>query len=303
MPDLSDRRRRMSFATALLVLERMGIDLHEISILAVGTNRNYRGEVLAQSPGAGVEITRDTTISLEIGFSSAVDSMPYQFFAGLSEATKVSSKWEDRARRFMAPFDAMVARYRALALGERLRFSLATADTDRLRSFLKLFDLDMPRQSRDTRELWLWAALLPSFHNWGGNARQVGQVLTLLLGKRCSIEENVPVRYKTPSNLQSRLGSTRHTLGRQMILGTGFVDCDYTYRVHVHGVASDQVRDWMPDGKERRRLDWLLEKCMPGHLDYLVAVHAGTDRHRLGDDAMNYRLGYNTRLRSETAGV
>lgn len=303
MPRLCDRRRHLSFVTALLVLDRMGIDLHQVSILAIGTHRNYRGEVFAQSPEPGVEITRDTSISLEVGFSSAVDTMPYQFFAGLSEATKVSSGWDDKARRFMAPFDAMMIRYRALALGERLRFSLGTADTSRLRKFLKLFDLEMPEQRSDPRELSLWATLLPSFHRWGGNAEQVGHVLSLLLGRRCSIEENVPVRYDTPPSIQSRLGRKRHSLGRDTVLGGGFVDCDYAYRVHVHGVPAGQVRDWMPAGTQRRHLDWLLERCMPGHLDYLISIHVPPDGHVLGDSEASFRLGYSTYLPSEHSNV
>lgn len=296
MPHLCDRQQRLSFVTALLVLDRLGVDLQQVSILAVGTHRNYRGEVMAQSPDPGVQITPDTTVSLEVGFTSAVDTLPHQFFAGLGDAARTSSGWEPRARRFMAPFDATVIRYQALALGERLRFSLGTADTDRLKKFLELFALDMPQRQPDPRRLGIWAALLPSFHRWSGNAEQVGYVLTLLLGRRCSIEENVAVRYDTPAGIQSRLGQRNHGLGRQMILGRGFVDCDHTYRVHVHGVASDQIRDWMPGGQVRRRLDWLLQTCMPGHLDYRIAIHARSGKRRLGDSTGHFRLGYNTYL-------
>ncbi len=303
MPHLCDRHKRLSFVTSLLALDRLGVDLHQVSLLAVGTHRNYRGEVVAQSPDPGTPITPDTVVSLEVGFSSAVDTLPCQFFAGLGDAAKSSSGWELRARHFMAPFDATVVRYQALALGERLRFSLGTTDTVRLREFLSLFALDMPRRHADPRQLGLWAALLPSFHNWAGNAEQVGHVLTLLLGRRCSVEENIPVRYDIPSDIQSRLGQKRHRLGRQIVLGDGFIDCDQTYRVHVHGVASDRIRDWMPGGPMHRHLEWLLQTCMPGQLDYRISVHARRGRRKLGDSTEHFRLGYNTYLPRERTYV
>ena len=69
----------------------------QIDILAVGEYQNYRGEILRQEPEAGEDVRYDTRIKLEVGFYSAVDQMPYQFFYGMHGITESTGEWEDKA--------------------------------------------------------------------------------------------------------------------------------------------------------------------------------------------------------------
>ena len=103
MPDLVSRRARMHYVTALNELARLGVEMTRVELIAIGEHRNYRGEVHEQSPSAGTELRMDTRVRLHVGFPSAVDLLPHQFFIGFETRADVGHEWEERARRMMAP--------------------------------------------------------------------------------------------------------------------------------------------------------------------------------------------------------
>ena len=90
MPNFSSRKFRSGYSVALNILSRLGVPHEQIDILAVGEYQNYRGEILRQEPEAGEDVRHDTRIVLDVGFYSAVDQMPYQFFSGLSGITETT---------------------------------------------------------------------------------------------------------------------------------------------------------------------------------------------------------------------
>jgi len=123
MPNLTSRRAPAHISAAIIALLRLGVDINNVDILAVGEYENYRGEVRSQHPEPGTELQMDTRISLEVGCLSAVDQMPYQFFYGLGSAAGAGRAWEAAARRLMAPFDAALVRSQGLARYHTLKLT------------------------------------------------------------------------------------------------------------------------------------------------------------------------------------
>ncbi len=99
MPYFCNRRFPFHYTTALCVLMKMGLDITQVDILAIGEFENYKGEVLEQEPAPGRVITAETTVRLKVGYPSAVDFMPYQFFYGLTGSGARSSDWERSGAR------------------------------------------------------------------------------------------------------------------------------------------------------------------------------------------------------------
>ncbi|MFH1686358.1 MAG: type VI secretion system baseplate subunit TssG [bacterium] len=296
MPDLCSRRRPYNYITALLLLHRMGVDLRRVELYAAGTHRNYRGEVHEQIPRPGAVLNDRTKIRLHIGMASAVDHLPYQFFYGLAGGTARRSGWEEAARSLMAPFDGSVARYRAITVGDKLRYLPGLTDTDHFERFLDMFRFRPQGSANKARELFLWSLLMPSFHKWAGNAEAVAGVLSLVYGFRFRIVENVPGRFDIPSHLQARLGKRNHGLGSSFALGNQFCECDSKYQVHIHGVSPDQAAELQPQGDLYRRILQTINYCMPGHLECQIVVHVSSPALRLGRSYNESRLGYATYL-------
>jgi len=266
MPNLVNRRAPVHYVTALNTLMRLGVDITKVDILAVGEYENYHGEIQSQTPAPGTELGRDTRIALSVGYPSAVDQMPYQFFYGLGGVSGDRSGWEERARSMMAPFDAVVIRYTG--------------------------GIDLSQ-----RDLLLLAAVLPSFNEWSGNPRLVAEVLELFLGYRFEIVESIPWRYEIPENLQYHLGAGGR-LGRESVLGRDFVNCDSAYQVVIHRVDPADVTGLLPGMQKRRILDWLLRFAMPGDLTYDVKMKLSEMRNPLGSGHRPSRLGYTTYVRT-----
>ncbi len=296
MPDLSSRRRPYHYVTALNLLKRLGVDLHSVSILAQGSHKNYQGEVRSQSPAAGQPLTSGTPIELQVGYNSAVDFMPYQFFYGLAGITSRSDGWDQEARHLMSPFDGSVVRYNALTAGEALKFSLSQNDRDHLIRLLGLFGFVLPGEQPDLKELRLWSSLMPTFHHWAGNAECVAWVLTAIFGHRFKIVENVPSTTSIPAPLQSRLGQKSSALGVSTVLGSSFQECDSAYEVHVSEISASQAGDWLPGKTLRSKLAWILKTVMPNNLDYRLSLHVDSHGLRLGSSSDRSRLGYTTHV-------
>jgi type VI secretion system (T6SS) VasB/ImpH family protein len=294
MPDFCSRRFPFHYVTALNVLMKMGINLSSINLLAVSEFENYKGEIHQQSPKPGEQITADTQISLHVGCLSAADHVPYQFFYGVEGGRDRSSEWEDRARETMAPFDSAVIRYRALAGYEMHKFNLGVLDRDYLISYLDLFDFAPGEDAPDISDLLFWVAALPAFHRWAGNAEAVAAVLHSLIGYPVEIVESVSCRFDIPEAMQSHLGTESGRLGQALLLGNSFTECDSGYRVNIREVAPDDIANFLPHGAKRRKLDWLLNICMPGNLEAVISIEAAAAPTVLGSEAQKGYLGYST---------
>jgi len=206
MPDLCNRSYPFHYATALNLLEKMGVDIGRINILAVGEYENYKGEILGQKPAPGMPLKSDVSIELKVGYPSAVDQLPFQFFYGLGGKAHRSADWEWQSRRFMAPYDAAVIRHKAAARYQSLRFSFGITDKDHLTRYLDLFDFALGHDFQDLGDVVFWTGIMPSFHDWSGNAAGVAKVLQFLFGYRFRIIESAESRYEIPDDIRKALG-------------------------------------------------------------------------------------------------
>jgi len=296
MPNLCHRLYPFHYTTALNLLAKLGVDINRIELLAVGEYENFKGEIMTQIPAPGTPLTASTRVVLEVGFSSAVDIMPYQFFYGLYGRVARGKDWELNARHLMAPFDAAVIRRNAVTRLEALRFAFNVVDEDHLDRFLSLFDFHIDRGARTVNEALAWGALLPVFHMWAGNPDRVAQVLGLLFGYTFRIVENAPAEFPIPDGIRYRLGMKSGRLGRETIIGRTFTESDSTYEVIVSGLPRDAMTAWLPGGTSRKKLDWVLRVCMPGNLGYRLRFEVGDRAAVLGGKKKGSYLGYSAHL-------
>jgi len=291
MPDFTRRLPRVHFTTALNILQTMGVDLNRINILADGEYENYRGFIHEQKPEPGSMLNPNTEITLHIGHVSAVDIMPFQFFYGLQNRSGGGTKWEDNARFFMAPFDSEVITHDAISQFEILKSICNSIDRQRLQKFLDLFAFSDDDGHVDFDEAVIWSLILPGFNQWAGNAESVEKILTCLVGYPVSVTENVAGEFEIVAEAQYRLGDGQAGLGTHTLLGSTFSDYDSTYLVNIANVSRRDIRKFLPGGKLRRKMEWLLKECMPNNIDYRIKVELAKKKTRLGGDGKSY-LGY-----------
>ena len=294
MPDFCSRRNRLHITTALMNLVQLGVDIGRIRLLADGEQENYKGEIHEQEPAPGTPITPTTEIVLKVGFPSAIDQMPYQFFYGLFTNSARTSEWEMRSRELMAAFDAELIRHLAVASYQEKKYTLSFVDMDHLARFLSLFAFDVRQYSRDVKEALIWSALFPTFHYWAGNPRYVEKALSLIFGYEFRIKENVAREYEIPEPLRYKLGSASDRLGRGTILGRSFTERDSCYEVIMRGVAPDDVKRFLPGQPGRKKLEEVLSICMPGDLEYRLKIRPKRSQFRLGQKEKRSYLGYAT---------
>lgn len=296
MPNLCSRRFSFHYVTAINMLMRRGVDPHQIDIIAEGEYENYKGEIREQSPEPGTEITRKTKITLRVGYPSAVDQLPYQFFYGFAGVTDRDG-WDEASRRLMAPFDSSLIRYDAIAHYQALKHNFGVVDRDQVMRFLKLFGFAPERaESWSSDELLTWVSLMPSFHFWAGNARLVAKVLSFMFGHEFRIVENVESEHEIPGEIQYRLGNRNGRLGRESIVGRRFTECDSCYEVQVRGITAAEIPTWFPEKKQRRKLEWMLELSMPNHLLFRIRLFCAPKETHLGRDKREMYLGYAARI-------
>jgi len=301
MPDFCSRRHPFNYVTALNTLMKLGIDTARVNLLAVGLFESYKGGILHQEPDPGQPLGPNTEITLHVGCYSAVDHTAYQFFYGLEGGRERGDEWETQARELMAPFDAAMVRFEALARHEAHKFNLGIVDRDFLFRFLELFDFHPSGTALDLRELLFWVSVLPAAHLWAGNARGVAAVLTRLLGCPVEITESISSRFDLPEECRSPLGSTGAGLGGSLVLGRSFVEQDSTYEVVVEGVPVERLASFLPGMPDRLKLEWLLGVCMPSHLEYRIRVTSRTRRHRIGRAGGAFHLGYGSYISGSSA--
>jgi hypothetical protein len=85
-----------------------------------------------------------------------------------------------------------------------------------------------------------------------------------------------------------------------MILGRSFVDLDGSYEVVVEGVPPDRLPGFLPGKPDRKKLEWLLGVCMPGHLTYKIKIQTDSRAGRMGELHRTY-LGYSSYTGGEHA--
>lgn len=294
MPDFCSRRYPFHYVTALNILMKMGVDLSSVDLLAVSEFENYKGEVHYQEPEPGEPIGPGTRITLHVGCLSAADHVPYQFFYGVEGGRDRTGDWEDRAREVMAPFDSAVIRFKARAEYEAHKYNLGLLDRDYLTAYLDLFDFAPDHDYPDLSELLFWAAVLPAFHDWSGNAEAVSAIMRNLIGYPVEIIENTSARFEIPERMQSRLGAESGRLGESLLLGDGFEECDSSCRVVIREVDRADIVNFLPGGSKRKKLDWLLQICLPGNLEADISVEAEEVPAVLGEEARQGYLGYST---------
>jgi len=303
MPELTNRHHPFRYVTALTLLMKLGIDIHRVHIKAVGEHRNYLGEILGQEPAAGKTVDESTNVVLEVGFPSAVDWLPYQFFYGWRGAQAGVRVWEEDARHLMAPFDGSVIRYGAVATHEQLEYSLALVNLDYLLRYLKLFNFSLAEPPDDIREPLIWAAIMSGFHFWAGNPDFVARVLHALFGFDFRFVENVTAQYDIPNELQCRLGRKNSRAGGDFIVGRTFRECDSSYELLISGVKPDEVAALLPGKPKRRKIEWVLSICMPTNLDCRIRLKVDAGETRLGSSQGRSYLGLSSILHSRRATV
>jgi hypothetical protein len=296
MPDFCNRSYPFHYATALNLLEKMGININRINILAIGEHENYKGEILGQRPAPGSPLKSDTRIELNVGYPSAVDQLPFQFFYGLGGKTHRSADWELHSRHFMAPYDAAVIRHNASARYQALRFSFGITDKSHLARYLSLFDFALEHDFQDLSDAVFWTAIMPSFHIWSGNSAGVTEILQFLFGYRFRIVENIESKYEIPEEIRYRLGSRSGRLGRESIVGRAFCECDSTYQLIVAGISRQEMAEFIPGGPKRLKLERVLEICMPNELDYRITFEVENRAVILGSKKEGAYLGHSTHL-------
>ena len=296
MPDFCNRHFPFHYVTAINMLMRRGIDPHRIDVIADGEYENYKGEIREQSPEPRTELTRKSKITLRIGYPSAVDQLPFQFFYGFAGVTDRDG-WDDSSRRLMAPFDGSLIRYNAIAHYQSLKHNFGVVDREQVMRFLKLFGFAPKRaESWSSDELLTWVSLLPSFHFWAGNPGLVERVLSFMFGHEFHIVENVESEHEIPGEIQYRLGSRNGRLGKESIVGRRFAEYDSCYELQVRGITTRDLPDWLPEKKQRRKLEWMLELCMPNFLLYRIRLISVPEKTHLGREKREMYLGYAARM-------
>ncbi|MCK5125866.1 MAG: type VI secretion system baseplate subunit TssG [candidate division Zixibacteria bacterium] len=295
MPDFCNRRNPFHYTTAINLLISKGVDPHLIDILAIGKYENYKGEVRSQIPEPGSVLRSETNIRLEIGFSSAVDLMPYQFFYGL-HGRDAGGGWEENARHMMAPFDGAVIRYEAVMRYLTLKYNFGVMDEEYILQYLKLFDFDLNRETGSDTEAQLWAALMPIFNEWAGNPKNVEKVLKRVFGYRFKIVENAERTYKIPDSMRYHLGTKTGRLGHESILGKSFTERDSCYSIRILDIRQDEVEKFLSGAPLRKKLETVLELCMPSNLEYRISFITSGRGTKIGDKSTGAYLGYATRL-------
>ena len=293
MPDFCNRRFPFHFTRAMHILRKLGVDAAGIEILAVGQYENYHGEIREQEPAPDTQLTPKSKIVLQVGYDSAIDLMPYQFFYGLAGITDRASDWENSARRLMAPFDAAFIKYFAAASYEKMKFNFNFIDDKHLAKYLDLYDfagVDISNPETAVR----WQAIMPSFHIWAGNAEKMAKILRFLFGFNFAIKESVPIQQEIPNELQYKLGSKNQRLGYESIAGNSFLECDTTYEVIISDIPKKDISQLLPGKQLRKKIEGVLNYSMPGNLDYKIKLIAKKDKTLLGDKTNIGFLGYNT---------
>ncbi|RKX25370.1 MAG: hypothetical protein DRP47_09910, partial [Candidatus Zixiibacteriota bacterium] len=72
---------------------------------------------------------------------------------------------------------------------------------------------------------------------------------------------------------------------------------DSGYKVECD-VKPNDIRDWLPGKKKRKKLERILNMCMPGNLEYSIKIRVKQEPSVLGTTSKTAYLGFGTYLSS-----
>ncbi len=298
MPQLVRQHHPLTLATALGLLIRAGVDLRTVHLRAVGTYRNYRGEIYAQTPDPGTPLSSQSEIALDVGVSSAVDKLPYQIFYGLIGLTSRSDAWEQHARALFAPFDASQIRAEFARDFLPVVYGFGSLSSGQIDRWLTLFNFAEIDPQADRKALQQWLGWLPQMLHLAGQADGLALILGSLFACQVMVEENVPVDHVVPDRLRTTLGRTSHRLGVDAVLGKTFTECDSGCRILMVVANEEGVRKLLPGQPRRRRLEQLTDALLPAGVTAEIVVEQATSSSQLGSSA---RVGSGIRLGASTS--
>jgi len=296
MPDLVNPQARLSFIQSLLTLKQCGVEWENVRLLAAGTFENYKGEIVKQKPEPDTELTPNTQITLWIGFTSLFDILPYQLFFGAKEWHRDTASLEKRAREFLACFDSFFIRILTQLRYLQLVYDLVIIEKHFCQHFLESFGF--PADDWEEGEILQWMNFLPTFHLWAGTKKGTEKILSTFLHAQIKIEENIQADDKLPQELRSHLGDNLCRLGENWLLGSRFSECDSAYRINVGPISVEQIKEFLPNKRKRRKMERILALSTPGQLRYKISLKLRQEEKRfaLGMDSKNSSLGYSAYL-------
>lgn len=294
MPNLANPHSPVPFIQALSQLKSSGVSLENVRLLLKGVFESYKGEIVHQLPPPGEEIDPPAVILLFAASPSTVDRLPPSLFLAPKEKYADYSTMELESRKFFSCFDSTMTKMAVTLKYVHLVYNSVLAEVSFTRQFVRTFGF--PDEGWSAEELFLWASLLPSYHQWGGTKRGTEEVLSRFLRAKVTIQEKRRGENPLPKKLSSRLGGRASRLGSGWSLGSRYSECESTFGVVVGPISAPQVRDFLPPGPKRKKLDRILRYCVPGQLRWNVAVRLrpGEKSFSLGRNTANCVLGYST---------
>jgi|GEM_PF-4866436 len=294
MPDLANPHSPVQFIQALLRLKRHGVSLDNVRLLLKGVFESYKGEIAHHLPPPGEEIDSSAVILLFAASSSMVDQLPPSLFLAPRKKYSDYATMELESRKLFSCFDSTIAKMAATLRYVLLVYNSVFTEISFSRQFIRAFGF--PSEGWSPEELLLWAKLLPSYHQWGGTKKGTEEVLSRFLQAKVRIKEQEKGENSLPPELLSRLGRRASRLGSDWSLGSRCSECESTFGVIVGPISVARVRDFLPIGQKRKKLDRILKCCVPGQLRWNVTVRLRQKEKgfSLGGSTANCVLGYST---------
>ncbi|MEA3297251.1 MAG: type VI secretion system baseplate subunit TssG, partial [candidate division Zixibacteria bacterium] len=97
-----------------------------------------------------------------------------------------------------------------------------------------------------------------------------------------------------PENIHTQLGSRFNSLGQDFLLGRSFSEYDSGYELRISEISSDNVIDFLPGKPKLKKLQWVLETCMPNNLQCNIRIEVDKKKFMLGKRHGESHLGYTT---------
>lgn len=298
MPQLANPLSPSSLVHAILLLKRSGVSPERVRLLLRGEFESYKGEIAKHLPSAKTEMDPSTLVQLDLASPSMVDQLPPSLFFDPAKKQVDFEKIELRARELFSPFDSAMAKLKASLEYIILVYKFIFTEPLFSKRFINTFNF--PDKEWSPEELFFWMLLLPGFHQWAGTKTGTEKVLSIFLETKVRIKENQIGKNELPRELQSSLGGCGSRLGRDWSLGNHFTECDSSLKVIIGPVSVSKVKDFLPSGIRRKKLDLILDNCVPGQLRWSVTLKI-KDKERsfsLGEQSPNCVLGYSTYLRN-----
>ncbi len=298
MPDLAKAGSSTSFIHILAWLKKAGISLDNVKLLLKGVFENYKGEIINHLPPPGAEIDSSTVALLVIGSPSMVDQLPPSVFFAPRKRYMDLDKMELESRKLFSCFDSTIAKKLAVLEYILLTYDFVFSEESFSRRFVRAFGF--PEDGWNSEEMSLWMMLLPGFHQWAGTKRGTEQVLSKSLGTYVRIKEHQRGENGLPGEVQSLLGKRWSKLGSDWSLGKSFSECESCFKVIIGPISACRVRDFLPWGPMRKKLDRILKHCVPGQLRWSVSLKLKRRERSfsVGEKSSNCFLGHSTYLQN-----